>query len=700
MDILPITNNVGRKLNEALKLILLLVFAGFGIYIFKHYADNGIHLRIWDLFRFIYFIAIYIFPYGYFFLKVIGFRFEETQPSIYEKLAVTVVTGYVASTLICYFISCTSARGIIPILSHGLFICFLAGRFVRIGAVKGHWRPNIKSAWKDADPILGLFIFLILVRYLITFMYFSDTGVGAPVYHHFYSDNTFSVSMVFELFRGIPMKEIPQMSGMRFMEYHFMGSFFTWMAVKYTAVDVYHTFHVYIPVFVNVMMILLAHFLCARVGDGRLYGYLGVVLMFFLCPPSIRAIDFLRLANPITYQLTDIYPSYSSLLAMPVMLAFFYMLMTGWRKVNESAPLIAACFLSAALVLFKANYFLVLFPAFMALAATSLLVRERRRMAITVLTAGVFFFLLQEMVFLPYAKDNGIEIRYGVFANYIYLKYFYFRVPILKYINLLPKKLLWLMSGCLFPLFNSGMVFPLMAVCYFTRDRKRMFGGLKLFSLFFYLFAVFIYLFINVHMSFSNIAKNVPTCIFTFSVIPAVVGAKIAYEKIMSSRPMARKTARTTAAAAIVLVLSASVAGSMAKTVIPSGICHEALDRGELNVWAYVRKHTPLNSVILESNYKSGAESMFGGQRTVQEIRWMYWNFPDAYLSRAKDIKRFLRTQSESEAEYILSKYKVNYVIVSRGATIRFPCGRLLAEEYRSGSAVLYRVIPAFSHGK
>lgn len=606
----------------------------------------------------------------------------------------TLGAGYVVSSICCYLVCWAfSPRAFVPVAAAAL-LYFATGARKSPGEWAARFRRGASRLWLDFDPILVVIVTIVAARYLVVYCYLFDNGSGSIIYRQYMVDNLFNTGMCHEISRGVPLAQMPNMSGLPFFRYHFMGSFFVWMTATFSGADMIRVFHVYAPVIFNILIVGHVYFLCARLGGGRPFGAAGAVLLFLLYFPSEKLLFYFRFMPPSDFELTWIYKSFSAFAGLPVAAAFFHMLAIRSRAPGERAPGIAAGFFAAALFLFKANFGLALFPAFALHSAAGLVSpkRDTGKTAVELAAAAASLALIW-LIFSKYSQITNIIFEFGEYAAYLRYKYFYFDAPVLILFNRLPDPVVLTISAVFRPLLdNSGVIFPFMAL-YFLTGRKGD-GGLKSFSLFFYIAVAFIFLFLRDSRHAMNLAKDLHHCSYLFSVIPGILGIRIAWERLMSSRAAAGSRAPIWKAAAAALLV-ASVIGSAATTFGPKELYAYPIDRGDMAAWVYIKNNTPPDSVILLSDYENGAENMFGGRRSVLELIWPKISFPGVFERRTRDISVFFNTKDTAAARAILDEYGADYVLASAGARIHFPFEGLLEKKFESGNTIVYRRLPA-----
>lgn len=665
------------------------------VFMYFYYAGRGVELDPADLIRFLFFVSVFVMPQGWLFLKAARFDFEGQDCTTYERLALCCTAGCVVSSLLCYVTNMFLPSAAYGYLSALFFAVFAVWQLYAAGGAGSALKHGFRRLRSDFRVAAGALALLLVLRFLTVFCYL-DSGPDGLEYRQFLVDNRYHVSLIYEMFRGIPMQETPQLSGMPFTRYHFMAHVLTWIPVRYAGADLMDTFHVYMPVLFTLLMAAHTYYASKRLGGGRPFGYAGTVLMFFLYMPA-GGLFFLRFARPESFQLEQLYFSYNLTAAMPVALGFAHLFIMWTKSSLRAAPGIAAAVFAAALFLFKANIFIIVFPAFMCVAGISFL-RERRgrRAAAAAIAAGIAAFGILFALYSQYPDLVGFKLKYGAYADRIFGSHFSFGPHTRGIVRALPDAARQAATIITAPLLQSGAVNAVLLCVYYLAAPRKIFSDyFRMFGIFFFAALLFVYSFLVDSAGLMNLTEFIPPFVFAFAVFPAVGGLKCIRDRIAGACSVDSNEAgpmtRTKAVARLLCI--ASVAGSVYVTFVPFGVFHFPLSPDEVEVWEQAEKITPLESVFLGSNYSTGLGTFIGGRRTVVGIEWQEDQMPEEYRGRAGDAECFFRTTDAAEAEKIIERYGIDYVVAADGDEIHFPRAGLLREKYRAGDTAMYRVI-------
>ncbi len=676
-----------------LKIAALLLFIAAAVRVYCFYKSNGVTLHASNLMKFAAFKAFFVYPFGYIFFRIIRLKFDRPGETVYDRFAFTMTIGYVISAYVCYLINCTSVKWLFPVLSSVLFVFLLLDGVTRRGDWTGRWKRNFAGIWTELDTVACLLVTLLMYRDIINGCYLTNKVVGDVLYHQFMSDNNFHMGMIYEAFRHIPFEQYPLMAGKPMFQYHFMGSFLSWMAANYAHADVMNVFHLYHPAFNKALGAIMLLCLCRRLGGRKEYSYIGFILLFFMGLIPYDVIRFLRLSNPSIYYVFEMNMDFPVTVSMPILYSIFYLFLA--RTDGDKKPSwIAAGLLAGSLLLFKANFMMLAFPSLMATACISLLRSEDRKAAFACIVSGLACFIVGFAILSQYMPEaNGVKLQFGAYANYLYLKYFCFAEPGLRLLNKLPKPVLWVMSASVFPLLNNcGVIIPPALVFYASNLKNFFRDHIKVFSLFLYLTIVFAYLFVTSGDYYLNIPKNLPTFVYTSSVIPAICGLRIIVDRINASGVL-KGGARKAVAAVVIVLCVLSVGLSTYKAMKPRGSYNFHVRRSRIEAWEWLREKTPLDSVVISNRHVRTAENLFGGRRTVLEADWSSWKFPDDFKERITDMRVLFATEDVDIAKKVLKKYKVTHVIAMGGQKFKFSIDGVLVQRFRSGPVTVYEVV-------
>lgn len=665
---------------------LLLAFVAFFFFIQSYYAQRGIIISIPDAARFLAYVVFLVMPQGFVFIRIAGFDLNKISCGVYEKTAIIATTGYVVSALLCYFINCSPVPWAYPVLSAVAFAAFL-----RLATTGGKMRANAKALATGADVIAGAMLLLVLARFLITYCYLS--GGDAPQYRQFLMDNRYHASIIHEMFRGLPLRGLPQMSGVPFYQYHIMGHLSTWMPIKYFGVNFQNAFHVYMPALCLALVFAHGFFAGKRIGGGKVFGFCAAFLVFFVCWPP-NNVWFMKFQNPTDIQLYEYFVSFTSMAALPIVAAFIHVF-SAWKVDEETKGAGVICgTLAAVLCVYKINFFILVFPAFM-LTLLVLFARkssERKTIAYAG-TAALIVLVLCALVYLQYEPVRNTRFAFGAIADLIYQRYFSenFATAWTGGAGAAAKYFKMLIAALFLPALMAGAVGAAPLLLWLgRRSRDNTNGALKIFFLFFTASLLFAFFFLLDPKHPVNIVLYLPLCVFVVSAILAAGGLRVAADiakKALGEKPFKALKIVVAALAASAVVVTSS------RTIKPEGVQSFPLPGGEISVLKYIYENAPQESVVMTSDFEYGLCGLFGGRRTVAEVDWMRLYYEKEYSRRADDINKFFATESADEAENILSNYGVDYVVVTNGYALHFPYDGILDKEYESGDSSLYRVV-------
>jgi hypothetical protein len=149
----------------------------------------------------------------------------------------------------------------------------------------------------------------------------------------------------------------------------------------------------------------------------------------------------------------------------------------------------------------------------------------------------------------------------------------------------------------------------------------------------------------------------------------------------------------------ILLVGTLALGCGIGPSLLPRVTRGIPISQGEAGAFAYLRDRTPFESVVihargdvLEPKWPFNwypVVSALGGRRCVLE--YFNWHL-DPEHNRQRDIRRLFVTTDLAEAEEILKRYNVNYVLEYRRQPLRFSSG-MLRPVYDGGDARLYEFV-------
>lgn len=528
------------------------------------------------------------------------------------------------------------------------------------------------AATTASQPVSPQLWLLVLVAAVATISMVPTTrylfqGGGGWIYGG-HKDHLFHLANLHELARGVPPVESPHFSGMSSWPYHFFPDMWEMLLVRVAHLDPPFVHHVLAPLWLWALLALGVGLVVRSICSSTLAGAAGVVALFAHRTNEDEFLGYLSFNPPGLYGLVLVF-------------ALGLLLRKAAATERPSGCAALSGLIAAGLFYFKANYFLIVFPAWLAwFCHSSLRSSWTFRVAGALGAAAALLPLLAYHLTLEQAR--GVELDYGAFAGDFLCRAYGIPRDVVTAAPLLGPPLVVLAwtfkAGFTFPWLLTAA--PALLVAMWRRTSWRPFHSALLVCVAVWLAVC---LFVVERDSGSatawNIAVHTKPLVVALMVPAAVWGACYLGEGRFS-----RVRGGTWVGALVVASLGTGL------------LCwrdNEArhleqveLDSELVETLVVLRTAEP-DSVVMCEPFEPMLVTGLAGRRAVLERPATFANyFPAEVDRRQTDIARFFQTTDPAEARTILERYHVTHVLERAGNPLHVqlglePCGG--GERYR-----------------
>jgi hypothetical protein len=620
--------------------------------------------------------ALAVLPPGALLTRRVG-RAEWTRPV--ERFALAALVGLPVAAFVAYLLALVHADALVP------------ATWALGGVLWLVKRP--RAAGLDwTHPTNGIALALVGLAAFVSTREFAAyrPGPGDTVVYDHSIEQAIHVAFSWEALRGVPFEQLPTAAGLRFPHYHALSYLPVAWAARWGSVDPVTVHHALIPPLVTVLLSLgLSLVLKARTGRDATALAAAVALPFVVTvAESLWVADTFRGRVPLEFLLRSTSGAGGTL----VFTAVAALLAVAARRDSKDALVLAAGLAGIAYGV-KAQMFLLLGGAF-ALSLLLLAWRERRReplVALAVMAACA----------LPLAVTGRTGSRLGTphFEPGLFARECGFG-PLLGGLG---SSALWLVGGPL--ALWSILRFSPFAIAFGAACVRRwrscppvdLYAGAVL----------VVALAASLGLAAEELQRGevstllVREGLFAVQVLVLAVDVGVAawlLGRVVADGPRAALVAAT--AATLVLL---PVAWSHPLHRPPAHPL--VLGSGEQGALAFLRDRTPLDSVVAhlrgaahpdpsadgQSLHPMPVVAALAGRRTVLEY---YRPDVDRSVNRHRALRRLFATEDAAEAESLLDRFGVDYVLEYASQPLRFHSARL-APVYEAPEVRVWHFAPA-----
>ncbi|MBN2370312.1 MAG: hypothetical protein JXO72_07485 [Vicinamibacteria bacterium] len=606
-----------------------------------------------------------------------------------ERIVLALLVGYPASALVIYAAErCGAGTLAVPLLTMPLLAVIIRSMRSRRAA------DETAFASKDAPFTNDRRKPHVLLLALVPLILFTTTR-GAATFRQSHDglaydhcvDDSFQIAVYWELYRGVPPKELPFAAGLPFPQYHllsFMPGLLLMRQLGMDAADVYHG----VSLLWRIAFLMGGIYLVARIrgGNGRIAAA-ALPAVFIVMQAAQAALDqrFSAATTPFFFLRTS--ESGGGAIAVWSGIAALLALSERSRGFERRYALILASALAGVSFGFKAHLFLLLGTAYV-LALGVAFWRDRSKIHLLALAV---LMLTTAVVFLSWRApgDYGFpRFTPGMFARlYVYPvlaedPWPVVRATLLGPLRALPSGLADVLASLLaaWRMITFSFLIPSWIICGAKRWRT-----LPLIDAAFML-ACLLSIPLAYGFSITSIGGIVSPYDFILIAQCLPFFAAVADVLIVAAL-LKRRTAKSdqfmlNGIVALSMLLSARL---ISGKPWPTPFRNAVLSPDEQCALLYLRNATPLDAVVAIARGDGAPPGSrrinhhaivagFTGRRSVHEF---YWKEADPSIDRVRAMRRLFSTESLSEAEELIERFGVDFMVEYAGRPIRFPKTRL-----------------------
>ena len=587
-------------------------------------------------------------------------REEWTRPV--ERTALAALVGLPCAAFVAFVLELAGAGALVP---WTWALCALAWFATRPRASGLDW----------AHPANGLLLLIVgLAAFVLTrgFAPYRPGPDGALVYDHSI-EQAIHVAFSWEALRGVPFAELPSAAGVRFPHYHALGYLPPTWATRWAGVELLTVHHALVPPLVVVLLSLGLHLvLKARTGRDTVSLAAVIALPFVVTVgETMWVADTFRGRVPLEFLLRSTSGA-GGALAFSAVAALVAVSGRGQAR----APLLVAAAVAGIAYGEKAQMFLLLGGAFVLLLLV-LAWRERLR-------SPLWALLVMATCVLPLALSGRSASRLGRlhFEPGLFARECGFG-PLLDGLGLTG---LWLLGGPL-ALWSILRFSPF--VIGFAAARLRRWRSCPPADLYAAL-TVAVALCFALGLAAEELQHGEVSALvlreglFAVQILAVAVDVGVIAWLLGRVRTDGGRAAlMATSAAGLVLLPIAW------RQPLPRRPAHPmVLSAGEVAALSYLREQTPLDAVVAHlrgaahpdpaapgpSLHPMPVVSALAGRRTVLEY---YRPDVDRSVNRHRALRRLFATEDAREAEGVLERFRVDYVLEYASHPLHFRSARL-----------------------
>jgi hypothetical protein len=695
-----------KVLAEASKPIARRVAAGIGLLVGLPalvLTFVNLDLTASELIRAAIVTGLAIVPAGY--LVTRGLGLSRTVLPSGMRFAFACLVGYPISAAAFYFLSVLRLQVLFPVAIAGAAVAALV---LKIGGIKAMGLNGPRDAALRVFRWLGsrnwlLFALLALILLATTRGNRAFVPVeGRLAYNHEVWDQLVRQSFYWEMLRAIPPQELPTVAGLPFLPYHILSYMLGVMFAKYGGIGVITIYHAIMPL-VHLSLLVGALYIAVRARTENSHAAAASLVTVFFISNTLEVHFRYRLLSarvPLEYFLRSM--SGASGMVVGATIVCLLMLYAQARRQEASERpgrrlLYLAAVLVGLLYGFKAQVFLLLGSACF-LALLILFLRDRRA---ELLWAGAISALTFALVYLSWRSDayySSFAFSPGLFADMVYRRlrqepHPFFSEILLSAFRSLPDNLGWFAATAfgMWRVLHFSLLVPLYALWQARSHRSTRLADVLL------CLTLPIALFMGyglgtVAADFDVSANSVIQAVVPLSLVTPVINV-VVFVALLDRLSWLRGNGGK------LVLFGALLMSACLLPILLETPAHRTQDNlivltpDEQGALIYLREKTPLDAVVINARTESAPEFMdpefresIIGQRTWlnryavvsgltgrRSVLENYSQKIDPEWNRETDIRTLFATADAEEAETILDRYSVDYVLEYSGLPLKFP---------------------------